>query len=529
MGRISHRRLERFDARCRLRSRLGSLDRQLASESENGYTPLMLAALDGSVENFRMLFFSAKVDVHRRNRFGHSAFYYACCRGKSLEMVDLMLERLASVGNKTALIELGTQVDANVNPTCVPLESVKTHVRQTLSFGSANAEQIPAWLRPSSGSPLEQLKDAISERNRKRFDDLLCLRESRVIANLADENGMIPLIWAAAHEEDDKGNVFYMVRKLLPMTLDPNNRDKWGRTAFYYACTFNNVNLVQRLYADPPVDIELADIFGNKPSEAQMQHMWFADATTTKLVQKEIDRRATKKKAEMERKEGEAARNEPREDDESPEQSPRKRRRMSEASDDSVIVLHKNLEDRSATDVEQDEQMEDSELGNGVEDRSLFDQAESSDVIGLNSEMQLQKHDVDPGSCALTPSRPASPVIEHPEPTTVPDKLTAESGQEMSTGALDPVSAPEAEHPPPVPKPKPWRCTVPGCSKVRLCDAKLICRLAVLNVLFLNPLLIPRPIPRNDTEILTNGLTNRKRSGLFNAKIAGNDSLNGKE
>ncbi len=62
-------------------------------------TPLILAAINGNVEIFTMLFNREDIDINARNRYNECAFYHAVYRGH-IEIVKMMVydSRLNFIG-----------------------------------------------------------------------------------------------------------------------------------------------------------------------------------------------------------------------------------------------------------------------------------------------------------------------------------------------------------------------------------------------------------------------------------------------
>jgi len=269
----------------------------------NGHTSLILAALEGSPGMIQKLLEKAdsgRLDVDFRNRFGHTAFYCACSSDDE-PSIQHFLDWMREPGHELEL-DIGAQLDPNIDPLCKPTEKMKAYVRSCLEeMGKSDAE-IPSWLREIPVTAENRLVRAICEPNMAAFRAILAEPEADTLINAVDEDEMTPLIWAAAHGD----HRYEMVCALLPRTREPNHRDMFGRTAHYYACSASNKGekkVVHELHKDPRVKLRVYDsgLSGvRKTTEnAEIHLLYYTNSATKRLIEQEVKLRAelAKKKA----------------------------------------------------------------------------------------------------------------------------------------------------------------------------------------------------------------------------------------
>ncbi|KAI9025670.1 ankyrin repeat-containing domain protein [Hyaloraphidium curvatum] len=257
---------------------------------DDGLTPLMMAAVEGTHYAVGQILAHSDVDVGRRNRFGRHALYYACATG-DFGSAELLLCRMIREGLDLELVY--EDVDLNTDPVLVPLDDMVEFMLQLLETMEYRLP-IPRWLirtDPASRT-LEQALALASHSG--THQEVLALLERGADPDHADEAGVTSLMLACAQG----GNRKAIVATLLEWSTDPNARDRLGRTSYYFACSVNCSETLAVMHLDPRIDISIADKSGTKPEDAEIELLRIANNPTRASVQAERERR--KREAESE-------------------------------------------------------------------------------------------------------------------------------------------------------------------------------------------------------------------------------------
>lgn len=278
---------------------------------DNGLTPLMWACLRGKVTTAAILIATPGVKVNRRNRFGRTAFYYACCTDH-FPLIDLFLRYADSHKGTKEALDFGMPADPasegydmNIDSWLLPTEPAKHKVRTKVQALKIHLGARGKWLEPTVDTP-------------KRLFMLACLhgdvdKVSRMIAQGADINapdldGITPLMSACSgitvQDPNIQAKASKRAAKIVGMLLardeiDVNARDSAGRTAFFFACCMNQRQIIKtygnQKHEDPvtrkwnyTLDVTTRTYSGIAPKDAVIECAYRIDNETRELVEKVI-------------------------------------------------------------------------------------------------------------------------------------------------------------------------------------------------------------------------------------------------
>lgn len=289
----------------------GRLDPNTAPE--NRLTPLQWAAFLDNEEAARVLLMDKRTNTDLRNRYGRHAAYYAVV-GDSHKVLSLFFERM-KLGHKVDFSmpdgPMRAGLDTNVDTLTKPSKKTKMFVRNALTDLKVSLAPLGSWLEIGPpATPQAKFRKLCAEGDGSTVDKLINAIEGpykeeaeQIILNgidSIDDNGTTALMHAVW-----EGHL-NIARELLPY-VDGDRRDKFGRTALYYACAGNNSAMVSvlldsRYYereaepGDPAVflrtrfhvDPRIPDNTGRMPKDAEIETIYRADDEVRKLVARAI-------------------------------------------------------------------------------------------------------------------------------------------------------------------------------------------------------------------------------------------------